>query len=467
MELLTLLQRIHAAIPIVSVVPVTYYEIQGDIHKDGHREFFSKNYFFDLLDDSIQIIFDENKKIDFDRLSAAVASSTQRIRNKFLSYSPNGTNCFQDYFGPDPISKDLMRAAAMAKQSIEQSNKKGIEYDLEKGLDFISYVLISMSKEDNWIDEINSVLSSRRGARNSSVKHFNTEQILFISELILDKAMASIPEINSVNGISKKRSEEFSTSDSEIQSPFNSLEAQNFKTNEMLPSNSTLAFFADRFAGAFPGVRSITWYKSPSEIKQRLSSLLSAPLVFKNSHPLWYWRQGNLHIAKFFFRDDDIAIMNNEELNIKFVAAIPGPTYKYEFVYVETESMEPTGLYDYCPQERAERLNHSGYLYESYGVFLGSHKFTRAEFDDGATVIDGVLIDTRGKSESRVRYTTPYNFIIAPQGSPVNTNTFDLVLSQYLNRALKEDRESVVEELAERIFQLPLTKVQYLPHPEQ
>ena len=35
---------------------------------------------------------------------------------------------------------------------------------------------------------------------------------------------------------------------------------------------------------------------------------------------------------------------------------------------------------------------------------------TRAEYDDGATVIDGKVVDLNGKAKLRIRYITPYNF---------------------------------------------------------
>lgn len=151
-----------------------------------------------------------------------------------------------------------------------------------------------------------------------------------------------------------------------------------------------------------------------------------------------------------------MVLINHDELKIRRIAAVPGATYKWNFVYVEVDAMEPTGLYEADPDRLEERIKMSGYAAEEYGLYAGSHIFNRGEYDDGGTYIDGVYVDTTGNSTLRVRYLTPYNFIIAPQDSPVNNMEFDSVLVSYMNRALNEDAKLVIEELSREVAQLPL-----------
>jgi hypothetical protein len=77
----------------------------------------------------------------------------------------------------------------------------------------------------------------------------------------------------------------------------------------------------------------------------------------------------------------------------------------------------------------------------------------RAQFDDGAAVINGRLENIRGRSELRERYVTPYNFVVAPQGSPINNSKFDKRLGEILDSMLKG--ADLLKELLDEIVRLP------------
>jgi hypothetical protein len=53
----------------------------------------------------------------------------------------------------------------------------------------------------------------------------------------------------------------------------------------------------------------------------------------------------------------------------------------------------------------------------------------------------------------RARYTSPYNFLIAPLMSPINNTDFDYALESYLNRLLQG--EEVLEDMCAAISRLP------------
>jgi hypothetical protein len=80
-------------------------------------------------------------------------------------------------------------------------------------------------------------------------------------------------------------------------------------------------------------------------------------------------------------------------------------------VYVECSPSEPTGLY---VDNISKQVEHFGYASEEFAVFQGRY-INLNEANDGATVVNGEPVSTEGQAEFRVRYLSPYNFIIAPQ----------------------------------------------------
>ena len=96
-----------------------------------------------------------------------------------------------------------------------------------------------------------------------------------------------------------------------------------------------------------------------------------------------------------------------------------------------------------------------GYDWEEFGLVDGTLPVTREEFDDGATLVDGNPARIVGRAELRIRYITPYNFLLAPQMSPINNHDFDGQLEDLLNAMLQG--EDVFGQLCESIERLPLT----------
>ncbi len=220
-------------------------------------------------------------------------------------------------------------------------------------------------------------------------------------------------------------------------------------TRPVLNEDSTV-FFSKRFGSAFPGVRGVEWFKEPKAAVDRLGLLLKDPIVFKNHTPIWWWRSGDLHIDNFRRIDDSTVIMDFEELNIEEIAAINPGSYYQCFVYVKVAPSEPSGLYDYSYIE--ESVNYWGYAREEFAIY--KDKFiTRAEYDDNAAVIDGSPVDLNGEAELRVRYLTPYNFIIAPHNSPINNSGFDKKRDEILNEMLQGKCE--INKLVDAFMELP------------
>ncbi len=225
-------------------------------------------------------------------------------------------------------------------------------------------------------------------------------------------------------------------------------------------------FFSDRMAKAFPGLNGLNWFNSPEDAVYRLSILLQRPLEFrKPSHlrnvpsrlsgirtdPIWWWRgYSNMQIKQFEALESGKCLADYYQFNIAKIGVYRSPRYDREFVYVETNPDQPTGLYNYSPEDLIRMKQEFGYVAEEYGVFDGK-LITRTEYDDGSAVIDGKVVDAHG-AKLRIRYLTPYNFIIAAAGSPINNKKFDIVSSDYLNGIL--DGRYKVEEFVEVILKL-------------
>lgn len=216
----------------------------------------------------------------------------------------------------------------------------------------------------------------------------------------------------------------------------------------------TIDFFAERFSQAFPGVRGVQWFNSQEQIAKRLAILLDEPLEMENGEcPIWWWRFGNMYISQFKQLEDGTYLMNGKtELNISRIAAVNSQSYYRHFVYIETEPSDPTGLYEEDQDDKEAMIAKWGYADEAYGLVDDCRKVTYDEAMDGAAVIDGDPIDIRERVELRKRYITPYNFLIAPKGSPINNSHFDFELPQHLNPLLVGDGD--FDALVEAVWNL-------------
>ncbi len=139
-----------------------------------------------------------------------------------------------------------------------------------------------------------------------------------------------------------------------------------------------------------------------------------------DSDPIWFFRgMCDLQIERFSKLSDTKCLIGTDELDIKRVAAFihPGSQYYRDFVYVEVNPETPVGIYSYEKGFLEGKIEQKEYYFEEYGLFNGI-PVTRNEYDDGAAIIGGEHVDIEPKCELRVRYLTPYNFIICGKFSP-------------------------------------------------
>lgn len=457
--------RRNGAEPAVSVVAVTSAELAYDVHKDGHREFFTSNVFRDLVTGKDSGGLPGAGTKSSDRFTAGALAFTQKLRNNYLSVSANGTPRLDRFDGPDPVPKRIMRAAAMAARAAGVTGGAGAEHDVKEGLDLLTNELYRRREDDPAYRQLQDIVSVRRHGRGE-LRSIDAADQLLLAEMIYDIAVGSGSSSEGTDGVSDpmgKRETEERLAESVVEPSESSTEAlgaqqasETVKPTERMRSSTV--FFAHRFGDAFPGVRSTTWFTDDHDIEQRMTTLLRDPLTFADGTPVWYWRGGNLHIEKFRRTGPGTYLMDVDELRIARIAAVHGSTYKRHFVYVACDAMDPTGLYPTSMSDRDAALRQRGYDYEEYGLVGGITPITRSEYDDGSATIDGELTAISGASELRVRYTSPYNFLIAANGSPINNIEFDVILAEHMNQALENPQreEEVIDRVKKLVEKLPL-----------
>lgn len=424
-ELATVLPGADPTKSLCSVVVPTPRELAGDIHKDGARGFFKENAFLSLLDGKeLKGLPGAGSREIKDRLAIEGLRFAQKKRNTFLAINAKGEGGMEPYAGNDPAPKDVMRHAAIAAHPHDPNADPGAEYDTQEGLDFLSHELYRQRRDDAAYSDLHHWLSVRRGARGNVGPLEPRDQLLF-AEMIWDAARARLD-----------------------------------KPEERLPSlggKHSTVWFSERFAQAFPGVRGVQWFDDAEQIKTRLLKLLEPPLIYVDAQPAcWFRGPSNLPIGSFQHIRERLYQMDESELLIRRIAAVkPGPYY-CDFVYIELDPMEPIGIYSKTAERIAEETSGQGvfgYYWEEYGLVDGKHVINRSQYDDGAAEIEGKLEDVRGRTQLRMRYVTPYNFIIAASQSSINNGDFDEVLLKAMERMSRgEDR---LEELRKAVLKLP------------
>ncbi|WP_407187329.1 nucleotidyltransferase domain-containing protein [Bradyrhizobium centrosematis] len=424
-DLATVLTGSDPKKPICSVVVPTALEIEADVHKDGARGFFKENAFLNLLDGSqTRGLPNAGSRPLKDRLTIEVLRFAQKKRNQFFAVNAGGEGGLAPYEGADAAPKDVMRYAAMAAHPNDSHAEPGAEYDTQAGLDFLSNRLYENRNKDAAFGELHHWLSIRRNARGEVGPLTPSAHLLF-AEIIASVAIARLP----------------------ARAP----------ADPTLRGQHSTVWFDERFAQAFPGVRGVQWYDDAQQIKTRLCKLLEPPLAYAESEPAWWFRgQSNCPIRAFKHVQDDAYQMDVYEFRVRRIAAINLGQYFRDFVYVEAAALPPTGLYASTSERIAEEVSGNGlygYYTEEYGIVDGTHHITRTQHDDGAAEIAGQLQDVRGRSELRVRYVSPYNFVIAANGSALNNPDFDEVLEQFLDAMLRG--KDLLDQLAAVVQRLP------------
>jgi len=223
----------------------------------------------------------------------------------------------------------------------------------------------------------------------------------------------------------------------------------NCKNQPIKATEESTVFFARRMAVAFPGVRGVCEFSDRKEINKLLSILLQAPLKFEqgldkaDTDPVWFFRAGAAEDIKSFLRiGNNKVLMNTDELLIKRIVVYrDSGRYYGQYVYVEVEEDKPCGCYSHNDDVIKSILDSQGYYDEEFAVFkpswyLPERKITRQEYDDDSAIVNGKPMRLHGRAMLRLRYLTPYNFILAAKFSPFNSHEFDRTSEKYFKGML-------------------------------
>ncbi|MGF6539393.1 hypothetical protein [Paraburkholderia youngii] len=186
LRMIPALQRTSCDEPGVSIVPITHFELNANVHKSGARRFFTRNHFLNLLtkDHTLGIEGAGTISIDDDHRNAL--EYVQKIRNEFLSVSANGTGGLKAYSGTDPMPKALLRVAAQQLKDVPA----GAWYDTRLGLEDLHRKLGKLRATDSLIDETYKVVSIRRGGRGQR-KSLSALHQLALAEILFDEGSST------------------------------------------------------------------------------------------------------------------------------------------------------------------------------------------------------------------------------------------------------------------------------------
>lgn len=218
---------------------------------------------------------------------------------------------------------------------------------------------------------------------------------------------------------------------------------------DVLPAGiSSDQLFARRLSDAFPGSRGVSEVSVPADAIERLNVVLRQPLdqwffdkeSRRRIHPFWWFRGSMcLHIEAFAQISSTHCLLDGMELRVRRVAALRRSYLSlWDCLYVEVGADEPTGVYDYGPESPRERAEHSlsGYFYSEEYALWRDRPISRADYDDGATLLDGKPRRVLG-AELRERYLTPFNFIVCGNRHVINENRNDLGMKERLDGILQ------------------------------
>jgi hypothetical protein len=159
-------------------------------------------------------------------------------------------------------------------------------------------------------------------------------------------------------------------------------------------------------------------------------------------YPLWWFRgHRNMHIDKYARLGQQHCVIGIDQLRVKRIASFRafGVPSLYDFLYVESRAEPPVGVYAYEEGEIEEMREKYGFAEEEYALWK-DQPIKRSEYDDGAAIIGGRPVRTKG-AQVRARFLTDYNFILCGNRHVINENALDAAVVGLLNGILKGTRD--------------------------
>jgi hypothetical protein len=191
-SLLNSLGRSRADEPICSVVAVTEFEVQADVHKSQSPGFFARNTFRNLIKD-----LEDGPLWDAGSLPSPApgigraVGFAQKIRNLYLSTTPNGSRMLSSWTGDGAVPKEAARAAA-GVAPLMAPPIPGEEFDTRLGVEHLAHWLYENRSRSGKGDyyRLYDWLAARRDGRGAvdDPNFLTPDQYLLLAEIIYDIA---------------------------------------------------------------------------------------------------------------------------------------------------------------------------------------------------------------------------------------------------------------------------------------
>ncbi len=196
-ELLLLFRRPHAGKAIVSLIPISVWERDQGVHKDGHSAIMDGTPVLDLTSSKIQgRISTEGVKRILPEPHRAVLQFVQKQRAAFLNISANGSRALEIKPHNDPAPKELLRNFAVATAD---ANAEGpTQTDIARGLEELSSFVNKPERLEPEFRSFSEWLGVKRGARGEVDPIISETHYLIALEGIYDAIRVQYPSDTTV-----------------------------------------------------------------------------------------------------------------------------------------------------------------------------------------------------------------------------------------------------------------------------
>lgn len=173
---------------IVSVLWVTNFEIQGNIHKGNAPNFFETPIFYNLISKEKKKFenFENFKEMMEKRDLIQILQEVQEMRNKYFSFGLNNVNTLKDHTGVDVCPKGISRMAGILSVYADEGGSDEDRCDIAQGTLFLINLVKENEKISSEFEELSSVLLSRVGRGKRSIL---IDQLLLLWEALFDQVV--------------------------------------------------------------------------------------------------------------------------------------------------------------------------------------------------------------------------------------------------------------------------------------
>ncbi|MEJ6399153.1 hypothetical protein [Yoonia sp. 208BN28-4] len=200
---------------VLSVLPVTWYELYNCIHKGFDPKIFTLNIFFDIVNmvDRKGGLSDYiDKSYHFDNTETfAVMRLSQSLRNAYLRRDDEGCEVLKPFKGVMAIPKELMRAAALLKYVETEGKKPKTRTSLREGEDYFTKLVERKSGDHDDIARLYEKIVKRGSTTIPPHNKPALEPIdlILASELLFDEAKElSLPSVRETIDRMRRMSED-------------------------------------------------------------------------------------------------------------------------------------------------------------------------------------------------------------------------------------------------------------------